>query len=198
MTVSSSSRSCLRLRSRPGAWRELPAPAGVPVERRVGIGLVRPRTLRPVSGVWSKVLSRPVPPTFARVLAVELRRARPEFCLVDAPRRAEVAFADLTGLLVFFDAFFFVARFTAGFRELALAAFRAGAAFRLPGRGGLVGCLRRALPCGVFAPAVFLLPPAVRAAARAPAPALRFDGVSFCPRDLPLDPDFLVLFFFAI
>jgi hypothetical protein len=108
-----------------------------------------------------------------------------------------VVFADRAGLLVFLVAFF-ATRFTAGFRLLAFAVLRADAAFRLPGRGGLVGCFRLALPCGVFAPAVFLRPPAVRAAARAPAPALRFDGVSFCPRDLPLDPDFLVLFFFAI
>jgi hypothetical protein len=29
----------------------------------VGIGLVRPLTVRPVSGVWSRVDSRPVPPS---------------------------------------------------------------------------------------------------------------------------------------
>jgi hypothetical protein len=32
------------------------------VERIVGIGLVRPRTERPVSGVWASSRSRPVPP----------------------------------------------------------------------------------------------------------------------------------------
>ena len=41
--ISSTSRSCLRSRSRPGARRVSPAPAAVPVERLVGIGLVRPR-----------------------------------------------------------------------------------------------------------------------------------------------------------
>jgi hypothetical protein len=35
----------------------------VPVERLVGIGLVRPRTERPASGVCASVDSRPVPPT---------------------------------------------------------------------------------------------------------------------------------------
>ena len=42
----------------------------------MGIGLVRPRTLRPVSGVWSRVLSRPVPPAFARGFASEGRRGK--------------------------------------------------------------------------------------------------------------------------
>jgi len=37
----------------------------VPVDRRVGIGLVRPFTVRPVSGVWARVDSRPVPPRAA-------------------------------------------------------------------------------------------------------------------------------------
>jgi hypothetical protein len=44
----------------------LPAPAGVPVDRRVGIGLVRPFTVRPARGVWARVRSRPV---FARLFA---------------------------------------------------------------------------------------------------------------------------------
>src|SRR6185436_7243822 len=35
-----------------------------PVERRVGMGLVRPCTVRPVAGVWANVDSRPVPPRF--------------------------------------------------------------------------------------------------------------------------------------
>jgi hypothetical protein len=66
---------------------------------------------------------------------------------------------------------------------------------RVPGRGGFVGCFRRAFPCGVFAPAVFRRPPPLRAVARRPAPALRFDGVGFCLRDLPV---LFALFFFAI
>jgi hypothetical protein len=117
--------------------------------------------------------------------------------LGDEAPRAAVLLVDRAGLLVFFAAFF-AARFTAGFRLPAFAVLREDAAFRLPGRGGLLAFFRFALPCGVLAPAVFLRPPALRAVARAPAPAFRFDGVSFCPRDLPLDPDFLVLFFFAI
>ena len=39
-----------------------PAPAGVPVDRFVGIGFVRPLTLRPASGVCASVFSRPRPP----------------------------------------------------------------------------------------------------------------------------------------
>jgi hypothetical protein len=52
-----------------------------------------------------------------------------------------------------------------------------------------------AFPFGVFAAAVLRRAPAVRAFARAPAPALRFDGVRFCPRAFPV---VLELFFFAI
>jgi len=40
----------------------LPAPAAVPVDRFVGIGLVGPCTLRPVCGVCASSSSRPVPP----------------------------------------------------------------------------------------------------------------------------------------
>jgi hypothetical protein len=73
------------------------------------------------------------------------------------------------------------------FREtdvfLALAAL---ADFRFPGRGGLLAFFRRALPWGVLAPAVFRLAPPLRAVARAPAPALRLEGVFFWPRFLPL------------
>src|SRR3990172_3533855 len=47
--------------------RLLPAPAGVPVEGFVGIGFVRPLTLRPVSGVCASSLSRPVPPALSFV-----------------------------------------------------------------------------------------------------------------------------------
>src|SRR5262245_16926459 len=53
----------------------LPAPAGVPVERFVGIGFVRPFTERPVSGVWASVFSRPVPPTLGFGEAARLRAA---------------------------------------------------------------------------------------------------------------------------
>jgi hypothetical protein len=42
--------------------RVSPAPLPVPVERLVGIGLVRPLTVRPLSGVCASSLSRPVPP----------------------------------------------------------------------------------------------------------------------------------------
>ncbi len=64
LTDSSTSRSCLRSRSSPGTRRKSPAPAAVPVERLVFIGLVRPVMVRPVAGVWESVDSRPVPPTF--------------------------------------------------------------------------------------------------------------------------------------
>ena len=59
---SSSSRSCFRSRSRRGACRLEPAPDGVPVERRVRIGLVGPPTERPAAGVWASVSSRPARP----------------------------------------------------------------------------------------------------------------------------------------
>jgi len=59
---SSSSRSCFRSRSRRGACRLEPAPDGVPVERRVRIGLVGPATERPAAGVWASVSSRPPRP----------------------------------------------------------------------------------------------------------------------------------------
>jgi hypothetical protein len=75
--------------------------------------------------------------------------------------------------------------------------FFCGAALRFPGRGGLVAFFRLALPCVVFA-AVLRRPPALRAIARAPAPAFLFDGVSFRVRTLPLVPVRLVVFFFAI
>ncbi len=67
--ASSTSRRWRRSRSRSGAWRLVPAPAGVPVERLVGNGLVRPWTLRPVSGVCARVRSRPLPPRAAAFFA---------------------------------------------------------------------------------------------------------------------------------
>src|SRR6267378_2446505 len=87
-TDSSTSRSCLRSRSSPGTRRESPAPAAVPVDRLVGIGLVRPWTLRPVAGVCDRVDSRPVPPTRRVVLA-----------LARTCRALPRAVADLLGLL---------------------------------------------------------------------------------------------------
>ena len=63
--------------------------------------------------------------------------------------------------------------------------------FRLPERAGLVGCFRLALALGVRAPAVLRRPPALRPAARAPAPVFRFGWVRFRPL---LD----VLFFLAM
>jgi hypothetical protein len=67
--------------------------------------------------------------------------------------------------------------------------------FRLPGRGWLVACLPRALPRAVLAPSVFRPLPAVRAFARAPVAALRFEWVSFRPRFLLW---VFALFFLAI
>jgi len=62
-----------------------PAPEPVPVERLVAIGFVRPFTERPVSGVWSSVSSRPLPPCLglAALFRAGLRfapRAAPFFC----------------------------------------------------------------------------------------------------------------------
>jgi hypothetical protein len=58
---SSTSRSWRRSRSSLGD-RVAPAPAGVPVDRRVRIGLVGPVVVRPAAGVWLKVRSWPLPP----------------------------------------------------------------------------------------------------------------------------------------
>src|SRR5829696_3755681 len=160
---SSTSRSCLRARSRPGARLASPAPDAVPVDRFVSIGLVRPVTVRPLSGVWSRVDSRPVPPC-----------RRPAD--LAAPR-----FADLPALPA-------LPRADAALR-LPAVVFRAVC---FPGRGGFRVCLRRALPLGVFAPAVLRpvlrraaavrrAPAPLRAAARAPAPPFRLEGVFFWP-----------------
>jgi hypothetical protein len=61
---SSTSRSWRRSRSSLGE-RLVPAPAGVPVDRRVRIGLVGPVFVRPAAGVWLRVLSWPLPPRLA-------------------------------------------------------------------------------------------------------------------------------------
>jgi hypothetical protein len=71
--------------------RESPAPEGVPVERFVGMGFVRPRTERPVSGVWSSVASRPVPPALAARRFGEASRL-PAFSGRRADRRAAARF----------------------------------------------------------------------------------------------------------
>ena len=181
--VSSSSRSCFRSRSRPGAWRDVPAPAGVPVDRRVRIGFVRPFTVRPVSGVCDRVSSRPLPPArrglAGRVLRGEGASER-GFCRVDGTFPRDRGFWRVDE----------PACFRADFRAplvVDLAAFRVPAlsdpVFR---RVEGVAFFRRAFPCGVLAPAVLRLPPRLWAIARAPAPALRFEGVFFWPRDLPL------------
>ena len=182
-TVSSASRSCLRSRSRPGACREPPAPAGVPVERRVRIGLVRPFTVRPVSGVWERLSSRPVPPNltepgFFRAEGPVLS----EPCFPRAEGRRAVVFRPVLAAPLEVD--------SRAFLEVDLA--DPPPVFLFPGRGGFVVFLRRALPWGVLAPAVFLRPVArcgerrpraVRAFARARVPALPFEGVFFWPRD---------------
>src|SRR4029079_3888157 len=71
-------------------------------------GLVRPRTERPACGVWARVDSRPVPPSFARDCAARVGEAFfLDFCAEDRLFGA----ADL-----FCVAFFFAGR--AGFRAL--------------------------------------------------------------------------------
>src|SRR3954454_18180503 len=82
-TVSSSSRSCRRSRSSPGDRRLLPAPAGDPVDRFVGIGLVGPRTERPVSGVCARSFSIPVPPRRRAPRAVLARAPAARNCFID-------------------------------------------------------------------------------------------------------------------
>jgi hypothetical protein len=75
----------------------------VPVDRRVGIGLVRPFTDRPVSGVCARVDSRPEPPrrgaafffpgalaAARRVFAVFLLPARRALAALPAARLAAV------------------------------------------------------------------------------------------------------------
>jgi hypothetical protein len=93
------------------------------VERRVGIGFVRPWTVRPVSGVWARVDSRPVPPAFRAFVR-----------LVEAGRLADrLFFADF--LADFLDAFAERAevRFFGALPRRDGAFFRVGAAFFLTG-----------------------------------------------------------------
>jgi hypothetical protein len=129
----------------------------VPVERFVGIGLVGPRLVRPASGVWARVSSRPVPPRFDALLAFRAGAA-----FFAAPRFAAVRFGAV--------------RFAAAFLRAGATPFFA-AFFSLPGRGGLVARFRAALPFGVRAPAVRREPPLLAAAARFPAPARLREGV---------------------
>jgi len=66
----------------------VPAPAAVPVERLVGNGLVRPRVVRPVSGVWARVSSRPVPPALSLVVGPRFDDAVLEVALAGVFRLA--------------------------------------------------------------------------------------------------------------
>jgi hypothetical protein len=102
-------------------------------------------------------------------------------------RRCAVFFAALPPLVVFRAP----PPLAVADRPDALAVFRPAAFLTFPDRGGLLAVLRFALPCGVLAPAVFRFPPALRLLALVPAPALRFDGVVFCPL-------LFTLFFLAI
>jgi hypothetical protein len=67
------------------------------VDRFVGIGFVRPLTVRPVLGVWASVLSRPEPPFLAVFLApglaVAFRAALPLGVFASAGRRPVLRFA---------------------------------------------------------------------------------------------------------
>jgi hypothetical protein len=128
----------------------------------VGIGLVGPRRVRPVSGVWASVSSRPVPPRITTFLAAGALVAAARF----TPGRR------LAGELF----------------RLAALTFRAGAAFAFAVRfslravGRFAGLLRFALPFGVLAPAVFRL----AATARFPALGRLVEDVRLCPFVLPL------------
>ena len=126
----------------------------MPVDRLVGIGLVRPFTDRPVSGVCASVSSRPVPPRRgARAADRPLPR---DFGAAKRPVR-------LGALRVM--------RFARADREAVLArALRFGALARAVLRGAVrlaVRALRRVPP--------------LRAVARALDPARLFDRVRFRP-----------------
>ncbi|HXG56811.1 MAG TPA: hypothetical protein VNJ03_15645 [Vicinamibacterales bacterium] len=112
------------------------------MDRFVGIGLVRPDTVRPVSGVWASSLSRPDPPRLAAGLAF--------FVICFAGRRVAlvVLAVFLTGRLAVF--------LTGGLAALAtgrLTTLRAAFTGRLALRRLAVPALARAL---VFA-AVFVV-----------------------------------------
>jgi predicted RNA-binding protein with RPS1 domain len=104
----------------------------VPVERLVGWGFVGPGRVRPVSGVWASVSSRPVPPlrgraariAFLAVFFLVLRlpgglwaRALRLFPVrfVDGVRRAAFALPDLVRFRAVLRAFFAMSEAPAGF-----------------------------------------------------------------------------------
>jgi len=149
---SSTSRSCRRSRSRPGI-RLAPAPAGVPVERLVGRGLVRPLTVRPAFGVCASSRSRPVPPARGRGAVFERRCAAPE-----------VFFLAGDGFFVLADGFFAVFRLPAVAAGVFLAGVRParfGGAFRAV-RPGFRAVLRLVFRVLSDARAAFLAPAALR------------------------------------
>ena len=131
-TFSSISRSSRRCRSSLGARRVLPAPAAVPVDRRVGMGFVRPLTVRPVAGVWASRLSRPVPPRRETVDWPALAR--------DLPVVLRDLAADLRGVL-------------ARFRDPAALFFRAAEALRARLALGVLAPAVRRLVFRLAAPA---------------------------------------------
>jgi hypothetical protein len=146
------------------------------VERRVAIGLVRPFTERPVSGVWLRVSSLPVPPLRGRPAALFAAFFFDAGLLRDGPavRRLEAVVAR------------FRERSEVFLAVLADLVFLRGVAVLLR-EAGFPDFLR----AGVLAPAVFRRPPLLRAIARTPAPALPLDGVRVCPL-------FFARFFLAI
>src|SRR3990172_2993991 len=126
--------------------RLLPAPAGVPVEGFVGIGFVRPLTLRPVSGVCASSLSRPVPPALSFVegpaLSERPGRRGEGPALSERPcRRVEGPAFRVRAAVLRWAGF-------AAFRVLRVAA-RTGRRLAAP-----AAAFFRFLPAGVFAPAV--------------------------------------------
>jgi hypothetical protein len=171
----------------------LPAPAAVPVDRFVGIGLVGPLTERPVSGVCARSRSRPVPPALGLV--------EPVLSLVEGPVLSLIEGARPIGFFGF-CARRVAGRAAAGFFARAPAVRRscngrvffrlkalAAAACREPGR---TACRERGRT--VFRPAlrragVVRLDRRLRADAPAPDPARLFDGVLFCPLLEPLRAD---------
>ena len=158
----------------------MPAPAGVPVERLVGKGLVGPLTLRPASGVWARSRSRPRPPgrpvaAFVpdRLAADVLRAAGrlPDGLALAAPvvlrpeafRALLAVFRPLVFRPLVFRALVFPER-----------AFRAPV-FRLVFRLDVRRLAAGRLGAAFLRAAVFVLrPPVFRAAPARPVPVLRF------------------------
>ena len=130
------------------------------------MGFVRPRTVRPASGVCARSCSRPVPPA--------LRDA-------EAAGRFELFFTGRFGLRarlgeLLARPFALLAPFA---RPAPLARF--AAAVRLPGRAGFFVDFRGAFFRAFTGPAAPRRLPRLRALARAAAPAFRPDDVRFCP-----------------